>query len=87
MPEIASLVAAVLVVTQFVKTALAKINVTIGGAYAVVLSVVASIGVVAYFAITTGTPFTFGLIPLVIQVAIAANAGYSLIKVARPPTP
>jgi len=86
MPEIATLVAAVLVVTQFIKTALAKINVTIGGAYAVVLSVVASIGVVVYYAVTTGTPFTFGLITIVIQVAIAANAGYSLIKVARPTT-
>ena len=84
MPGIAELIAAALLVTQFVKKALVALKVDLKGTAAIVLSVVASIAVVAYFAISTGTPFSFALIPIVIQVAIGANAGYSLLKVARP---
>ena len=83
MPSIAEMVITVGLVTQFLKTALAKVNVVVEKTAAVVLSVVVSCGVVAYYWILSGDAFNIGLIALVIQVAIGANAGYGLLKVAR----
>lgn len=83
MPGIAEMIAITVAVTQFAKKALEKFKVDLKGTYAVILSIAASVCVVLYFVITTGTPFNLALISLVVQVAIGANAGYSLLKVAR----
>jgi hypothetical protein len=75
--DIAVMAAAVLAVVQIVKKwpFLAKIS-------PVILSAFASIGVVAYYAVKTGTPITAALIWVAIQVFVYANGGYKLLKVA-----
>jgi len=85
MPNVAELIAVTVAVTQFIKKALGTLKVNIEGTGAIILSCVSSLAVVLYFVITTGSPLDFSLIPLVLQVAIGANAGYSLLKVARNP--
>jgi hypothetical protein len=85
--NIATMIATTLAVTQFLKNALAKVNVVVEKTMAVILSVVVSVGVVLYFYVSTGRPITAQIVIDVIQVAIGANAGYSLIKVARPAGP
>lgn len=80
---IPELVASVLVATQFLKNLLNKIGVNVQGTVAVILSALCSIGVVVFSYIQSSKPFDVGMIILIVQVVIASNAGYSLIKVAR----
>jgi hypothetical protein len=83
--DIAKMILEVAAVTQFIKNALAKLNINwkIQGAAAVVLSVLVSIGVVLTHWLQSGEPFNFALVITIIKVAIGANAGYSLLKVPR----
>lgn len=85
MPGIIALVAAVAVVTQFIKKAinsstigfLKKIIIEKKGA--VVLAVITSFGVVVFYALKTGTPIDMNLLILGGEVAIAATMGYSIL--------
>ncbi len=82
--DVSNLIIVVLAVTQFIKTAaLRAFKVEIGGKAAVVVSALAAAGVVFYKAIETNAVLGLGLVPVLIQVIIGANMGYSLIKVAR----
>ncbi len=80
--NIAELIIEVGLVTEFLKKALDKIKVHVEGKASVILSIVVSLGVVLVAAIKTDTPIGFGLVPVLIQVAIGANAGFALLKVA-----
>ncbi len=80
--DVVTMTAAVAVVTEFLKKALAKVNVTLKGAAAVVLSVVVTIGVVMFYAIQTGAAWNFQLVVYVLEVAIAANMGYQFLELA-----
>jgi hypothetical protein len=74
-------------ITQFIKKAfLALFKREIAGTGAIVLSAVCGLGAVLYKAIETGTAIGLNLIPLAITVIVGANAGYSLLKVARTPS-
>jgi len=75
--DILKMAALVLTITQIVKAwpIIAKID-------ARVVSAIVGLGVVAYFALTTGTPFTIGLIWTWIQVVFFPNAAHKLLKVA-----
>ena len=80
--NIAEMIVSVGLVTEFIKKAVrAVLKIDIAGKGAVILSIIVSIGVVFVAAINTATPFTFALIPILIQVAIGANAGFALLKV------
>ena len=79
--NIAELIVAVGLVTQFAKKALLKLKVNVEGKAAIVLSVVVSIGVVLVEAIKTDAAIGFALIPVLIQVIVGSNMGYSLLKV------
>ena len=82
--DVLELVALVALVTQFVKKAVLKVfKVEIGGKAAIIASVLVSIGVVFVQAVQTETALGLGLIPVLIQVIIGSNMGYSLFKVAR----
>lgn len=78
--NVAEMIVTVGLATEFLKRAAAKANLVIKGAAAVVLSIVVSGAVVAYFAIQAGEPFTFQLIVYWLQVAVGANAGYALVE-------
>jgi ABC-type Mn2+/Zn2+ transport system permease subunit len=80
---VAELAASTLVVTQFLKNFLDKLKIKVEGVGAVILSVLVSIGVVLFSYVQNGQALNFGMIVLIVQVIIASNAGYSLIKVAR----
>jgi len=82
--NVAEMIAMTLAATQFVKTFAAKLGLTIEKGLAVALSIAASIGIVLYDSISNGKPITIQTLVTAIEVAIGANAGYSLIKVARP---
>ena len=82
--DVPMLMGLVVLVTQFVKKAVKSVfKVELGGKAAIVVSVLVSIGVVFVKAIETDTTLGLGLIPVLIQVIIGSNMGYSLIKVAR----
>lgn len=70
-------IAAVAVIVQFLKK-IFKLE----GPYAVILVVIACIGVTAYKGILEG--FGFSLILFFIQVLVGSMGGYELIKAARP---
>lgn len=80
--DIAVLIVMVGIVTQFLKKALSKIKINVEGKAAIVLSVLVSVGVVLVEAIKLDMPLSFALVPLLLQVIIGANMGYSLLKVA-----
>ena len=86
MPGMVALVAAVAVVTQFIKKAINNSNfgflkrIIIEKWGAVVLAILVSLGVVVYFALTTGTPINLALLILAGEVAIAATMGYSILR-------
>lgn len=76
--------------TQFLKTALNKVTILgrkikIEKAAAVVLSVVCAAGVVVFAHLKFHVPISLDAIVAWVEVAITANVGYGLIKVARPP--
>jgi hypothetical protein len=82
--NIAEMIVSVGLVTEFFKRAFKSVfRIDIGGKAAVILSIIVSIGVVFVYAVNTATPFTFALIPILIQVAIGANAGYALLTLGR----
>lgn len=80
--DIVALIAIVGIVTQFLKKALSKFKINIEGTGAVVLSVVVSVGVVLVEAIKLDMPLGLALVPVLIQVIVGANMGYSLLKAA-----
>jgi hypothetical protein len=80
--NVAALIVVVGLVTQFAKKLLGKINLKIEGTAAVVLSVVVSIGVVLVEAVKLDVPIGIALVPVLIQVIVGSNMGYSLLKVA-----
>ncbi|MBE3120027.1 MAG: hypothetical protein IMZ50_14890 [Candidatus Atribacteria bacterium] len=80
--DIVALIAIVGVVTQFLKKALSKVKINIEGKAAIVLSVLVSVGVVLVESIKFDMPLTFALVPVLVQVIVGANMGYSLLKVA-----
>ena len=68
--EIAALVALTIAITQVIKSVL-PIN-------ANVIAVVVAIGVVAYKAVATGTPFTFALLMIAVQVIVGAIGAFKV---------
>jgi len=76
--DLVTMIAAVAVVTEFLKAALRKIGVDPTQTMKVVLAVVGSIGVVAYFAVQTGTPFTVDLLWILVQVIAGSVFGYKI---------
>lgn len=80
--NVPELILTVGLVTQFLKKALGKLKIEVQGTGAVVLSVLVSIGVVLFQVVQTDAVIGFALLPVLIQVVIGANAGYSLLKVA-----
>jgi uncharacterized membrane protein YjdF len=81
--NLAEMIAAVALVTQFLKKILPRVNIT--GTIAVIVTAVATIGVVAYDYTSQSKPFDFFAFAITaIQVFIGSNAAYNLIKVARP---
>jgi len=80
---IAEMVAVVMAIVEFVKKSFPKLK--IEGPIAIVLVALSCVGVVAYDFINQGKAFDIAqALLLVVQVFIGANAGYNLIKVARP---
>lgn len=78
--SIPEMVVSVGLVTEFLKrAALATFKIVITGRAAVILSIIVSVGVVFVYAINTATPISLALIPILIQVAIYANAGYAIV--------
>jgi len=80
--NVAEMIAYAIGATQFVKKLAEKVKIVISGAAAVVLATVVAVGVVIGFHIAQNIPITLAIIGEIVQVAIGANAGYSLIKVA-----
>jgi hypothetical protein len=72
-------IAVVMAIVQFLKKVLPNV---IQGPVAVVLVVLASVGVTAYKFLSEGTAFTFAAITFLIAVIIGALSGYGLLKVA-----
>ena len=72
-------IAVVMAIVQFLKKALPQL---IQGPVAVVLVVLASLGVTAYKFLSEGIPFTIAAITFLISVIVGALSTYSLIKVA-----
>ncbi len=79
MPGIPQMAATVVIVTAFFKVALAKINIVAEGAWAVVLAVLACVGVWGYHLINTGSALDFGTIQLLIELIISAVIGYKFL--------
>ncbi len=81
--NLAEMIAAVALITQFLKKMLPMVNIT--GTIAVVLTAIASITVVAYDYVSQSKPFViFAFAITAVEVFIGSNAAYNLIKVARP---
>ncbi len=78
MPDLFVMVAAVAVVTEFLKATLRRFGVEPTQAVKVVLAVIGSICVIVYFTIQTGTPFSLNLIWLLIQLIAASVFGYKI---------
>lgn len=82
--DVATLLVVVMAVTQFVKKAVKSVfKVELGGKAAIIVSVLVSVGAVFVKAVESDTALGLGLVPVLIQVIIGSNMGYSLIKVAR----
>lgn len=79
MPTVLIMIGTVMVVVEFLKTAAAKLNLTIEGAVAYVVAVLASVGVWGYHILQTGTAIDFAAIMLLGEVIIGATMGYKLL--------
>lgn len=77
---VASAIAIVVAVVQFVKTKL--FPTAIEGAVAVVFTVAVSVGVTLYKYVAEGIPINFGAITFAVQVVVGAMGAYGLVKVA-----
>ena len=77
--DIVALIALVVAITQVVKQVI-KIDPNI-------IAVAVSVLIVAYRAVATGTPFTFALIVILIQVVIGAIGSFKVAKQVLSPTP
>lgn len=75
----AAAIAIVVAIVQFLKKVLPQF---IQGPVAIVLVVLASVGVTAYKFLSEGIPFTLAAITFLISVIVGALSAYSLIKVA-----
>lgn len=82
MPSVVIMVASVAIVTEFLKVALAEINILVEGKGAVITAILGSVGVVGYHWIMSGTDFSFLLITTLGQVIIGATMGFKLLKMA-----
>ena len=81
--NVAEMIAAVALVTQFIKKLFP--NLQIKGVWAIVLAAIASVGVVGYNYMNQSIPFVFfPFLITTVEVFIGASAAYNLIKVARP---
>jgi tetrahydromethanopterin S-methyltransferase subunit E len=77
--DIIALIALVVAITQVVKQVI-KIDPNI-------IAVFVSVLVVAYKAVATGTPFTFALIVILVQVVLGAIGSFKVAKQVLSPTP
>lgn len=77
--DIIALIALVVAITQVLKQVI-KIDPNI-------IAVLVSFLVVAYKAVATGTPFTFALIVILVQVVIGAIGSFKVAKQVLSPTP
>jgi tetrahydromethanopterin S-methyltransferase subunit E len=77
--DIVALIALVVAITQVLKQVI-KIDPNI-------IAVAVSILVVAYEAVASGTPFTFALIVILVQVVIGAIGSFKVAKQVFSPTP
>ena len=82
--NIAEMVAAVLAVTQFLKGTLKDWGLNVVGGWAMLLSLLCSVGVVLYFQLSTGSSITWNSLWLVIQVFALANGGKKLLSSIKP---
>ena len=82
--NIATMVAAVLAVTQFLKDILKDWGLNVAGGWAMLLSLLCSAGVVLYFQLSTGTPITWNSLWILIQVFALANGGKKLLNSIKP---
>ncbi len=84
--NLAEMIAAVALLTQFIKKLLPKLNIT--GTVAIIVTALATLGVVAYDYVSQSKPLDiFAALITAVEVFIGSNAAYNLIKVARPKTP
>lgn len=79
MPTVLVMIAKVAVVVTFIKVVVAKANILIQGAAAVVIAILASIGVWYYYIAITETVITMAAIMMLIEVALGATIGYKLL--------
>lgn len=84
MPGIPEMVAAVVVVTEFLKATLRKVGIDVTQPIKVIMAVIGSIGVVVYFAVQTGTPFSLDLVWTLAQLIAAAVFGYKVAMKFKP---
>lgn len=82
MPSVVVMVASVAIVTEFLKVALAEINILVEGRGAVITAILGSIGVVGYHWILSQTDFSMSVITTLVQVVISATIGFKLLKMA-----
>ena len=79
MPTVLIMIAKVAIVVTFIKVLVAKINVVITGAAAVIVAILSSVGVWYYYIATTETAITMAMIMLLGEVIIGATIGYKLL--------
>lgn len=76
--DLVQMIAAVAVVTEFLKAALRKIGVDPTQTMKIVLAVVGSIGVVVYFAVQAQAPLDINLLWTLVQVIAGSVFGYKI---------
>lgn len=79
MPNVAVMVATVVIVVAFIKVLAAKINVVIQGVWAVIVAVLSCAGVWGYHIIQTSTAVDMTAIMLLGELIIAAVIGYKFL--------
>lgn len=79
MPDLAVMIAAVPIVTEFLKALLRRFGAVLNEAWKIGLACFGSVCVVGYYAITTETALSIGLVWILIQVMAGAVFGYKIV--------
>lgn len=79
MPEVIFMIAKVAVVVTFLKVIAAKINILIEEKWAVIVAILASVGVWGYYISMSGTSIDLIAIGMLVEVIIGSTIGYKLL--------
>ena len=79
MPEVAFMILKVAVVVTFLKVLAAKINILIQEKWAVIVAILASVGVWGYYISMSNTSIDLVAIGMLVEVIIGSTIGYKLL--------